>query len=98
MSKPVDEKNILIPEHLIKDLLMPSELRMVKQRYQILKLFGEGLTIRAIAKKSGAGTDTVMRVSKAFYTKKELRDFFRKPLVEVNSSKWVFGQVGSKKE
>lgn len=99
MSKPKLEKNgLLIPTALIKELLTDSELRMVKQRFVIMNLIATGLSIRAIAKKVGVGTDTVVRISRKIESNPQLKDFLQKPKQsgqEGVSSKWVFGQVSS---
>lgn len=95
MSKPQDEKSIDVPDNLIKELLTDSELRMVKQRLQIIKLLEEGLTIRAIAERAKVGTDTVVRISKKFESSRVLQSSFRK-MRSVSSSKWIFGQVETK--
>jgi len=93
LSKPKEDKDLIIPQELIKELLMPSEIRMVNQRVHIIKLFHEKLTIRAIAAKVGVGTDTVMRVAKTFYTKEVVKNYFKNLSPKSYSSKWVFGQV-----
>lgn len=64
MSKPKIDKKINIPDQLLKQLLTASELRMLKNRFLIVKGLEEGLTIRKIAEKIKVGTDTVVRVSK----------------------------------
>ncbi len=94
MSKPTQDKHVEIPTDLIRELLTPSELRMIKQRYLIANFLKDGLTIRAIASRVGVGTDTVVRVSrmvgsslKLWKTPKEART--------KRSSKWVFGEVSS---
>lgn len=64
MSKPKIDKNIKVPEHIIFGLLTPSEIRMLKNRFLIINLLEEGLSIRKIAKEVSVGTDTVVRVAK----------------------------------
>lgn len=64
MSKSRLDKNIDIPDNILKKLLTPSELRMLKNRWQIVQLLEEGLTIRKIAETLKVGTDTVMRVAR----------------------------------
>lgn len=62
MSKPRINKNIQIPDNILRELLTASEWRMLKNRWQIINLLGEGFSIRKIAKKVKVGTDTVVRV------------------------------------
>lgn len=92
MSKPQEDKNVDVPDNLIKELLTESEWRMVKQRLQIIKLLEDGLTIRAIAERAKVGTDTVVRVSKKFESSKVLRGAFRKMRFVPGTSKWIFGK------
>ena len=92
MSKPQAEKDIEVPQELILDLLTDSEWRMVKQRFEIVKLLEEGLSIRAIAKSAKVGTDTVVRISRMLEASPKLRQAFLKYKSSSNS-KWVFGQA-----
>ncbi len=92
MSKPQEDKDIDVPDNLIKELLTESEVRMVKQRVQIIKLLEQGLTIRAIAERAKVGTDTVVRVSKKFERSRVLREAFKKVRSATASSKWIFGK------
>lgn len=94
MSKPKLERNILVPALMFKELLTPSEQRMVKQRFVIIELLEEGLSIRQIADRVKVGTDTVVRVSKMLEANPRIRDFLKKDEPS-SASKWVFGQVGS---
>ncbi|MDO8429041.1 MAG: Trp family transcriptional regulator [Candidatus Daviesbacteria bacterium] len=64
MSKPLEDSPISLPVEVIRDLLTPSEMRMLKNRWRILQLLQSGLTIRSIASQVKVGTDTVVRVSK----------------------------------
>ncbi len=64
MSKPRQDSNIQIPANLLTNLLTPSEWRMLKNRYQIMSLLEEGLSIRKIAERIKVGTDTVVRVAR----------------------------------
>lgn len=95
MSKPKEDRNVYIPFDSVIELLTASEIRMVKQRYVIGNLLKEGLSIRAIAKKIGVGTDTVVRVSKMIIKNPRVARKSQNPQVN-KSSKWVFGQVSSK--
>lgn len=96
MSKPKIDRNIEIPDNLIKDLLTPSEKRMVKQRLLIIKLLEEGLSIRSIANQAKVGTDTVVRVSRMLEANPKIREFLKRP--QVLTSKWIFGQVGTEEK
>ena len=64
MAKPKIDRDIHIPDSVLRPLLTPSELRMLKNRWQIVQLLEEGLTIRKIAETVKVGTDTVVRVAK----------------------------------
>lgn len=95
MSKPRSANSIDIPSEVIEGLLTPSEVRMLKNRYFIIELLEEGLSIRVIAKRAKVGTDTVVRVSKMLENNPKIRGFLNKPK-KVSGSKWIFGQIGSK--
>ncbi len=90
MSKPKSEKNIIIPESFLKELLTPSEVRMLKNRWQIVQHLTDGLSIRAIAQKVKVGTDTVVRVSRMV----ERKQFLQKDVDKgaKNQTPWVFGK------
>jgi uncharacterized protein YerC len=64
MSKPAVEKNTKVPVEVLWDLLTPSEIRMLKNRWQIINLLEEGSSIRKIAAEVSVGTDTVVRVAR----------------------------------
>ncbi len=86
MSKPRQDKNIQIPADVLKDLLTSSEWRMLKNRYQIINLLEEGLSIRKVAEKIGVGTDTVVRVSRMIER--------RQPTKSIKTSTpWIFGKA-----
>lgn len=95
MSKSRLDKNIDIPDNILKKLLTPSELRMLKNRWQIVQLLEKGLTIRKIAETAKVGTDTVVRVAKMLE-----KVSFRKALGQqkrVNrkiktKTPWIFGK------
>lgn len=93
MSKVQQDKEVAMPDFLIKELLTKSEMRMIKHRFEIIHLRQEGYSIREIAKKIAAGTDTVTRIIKIAKMKRLLKD--RKE-VSASSAKWVFGKVGTK--
>lgn len=85
MSKPIKEKNIQIPVDALKDLLTPSEIRMLKNRFQIMNLLQDGLSIRKVAMIVKVGTDTVVRISRMVERcprKKHIR----------TSTPWIFGK------
>ena len=95
MSKPRNNSNINIPDNIILELLTPSEIRMLKNRWQIINLLEEGLSIRNIAKQVKVGTDTVVRVARII-EKGTLRKLLDK---QSNFSKriktntpWIFGK------
>lgn len=93
MSKPKLERNILVPDHLIKELLTESEWRMVKQRLLIINLLEEGLSIRKIAERAKVGTDTVVRVARIM-KKKSLRvvlDAENRKTIKTHTP-WIFGK------
>lgn len=85
MSKPKKENNIQIPDQILKQLLTSSEIRMLKNRFQIVNLLEEGLSIRNIAKQVKVGTDTVVRVSRCF-KKSSVHKVFK------TSTPWIFGK------
>lgn len=93
MSKPSIDRAVNFPDELIKELLTPSEWRMVKSRFHIIQFLEEGLSIRKIAEKARVGTDTVVRVAR-MAEKKSLRKFLDKNLKkEIKSNTpWIFGK------
>ncbi len=95
MSKPHKAKIQNIPEGLIKELLTPSEARMLSNRWYILNLLGEGLPIRVIAEEAKVGTDTVVRVAKMLEGNPKIKAYLGKPQ-KPSGPKWIFGQIGSK--
>lgn len=94
MSKPKKERNLNIPDALITELLTNSELRMIKQRFLIIKLINQNLPIRKIAEQAGVGTDTVVRMIKKIETNPKINELIQKK--PSSASKWIFGQVSSK--
>lgn len=85
MSKPRDAKNISIPADFLKDLLTPSEWRMLRNRFQIMNLLEKGFSVRKIAKQVKVGSDTVVRVA---------RMIEKQPPVKKIKTKtpWIFGK------
>ena len=90
MSKPIEDKNVSVPDSVLRDLLTPSEIRMLKNRWQIIQLLQLGKTIRSIADEVGVGTDTVVRVARMM-EQKDFGDRFKKDLNTKNLP-WVFGK------
>jgi uncharacterized protein YerC len=95
MSKPKIEKNIQIPDEILRELLTPSEIRMLKNRWQIVKKLEEGLAIREIAEEIKVGTDTVVRVSKMMQSGElqKTLDKGKRNLRKIKTSTpWIFGK------
>lgn len=94
MSKPKTSSNINIPDEIIKQLLTAAEFRMLKNRWQILNLLEDGLSIRKIASKVKVGTDTVIRVTR-MAEKGDLKKKFlgNNPLRKIKTNTpWIFGK------
>lgn len=94
MSKPIKDSNIQIPNDILKNLLTPSEVRMLKNRWQIINLLGEGISIRKIASKVKVGTDTVVRTIRMV----EKNNILPKPKgikKDKPSTSWIFGKSNS---
>lgn len=93
MSKPKIDKNIIVPAEVLKDLLTNSELRMLKNRWQITQSLEDGLSIRQIAKQVKVGTDTVVRVARMI-EKGNLQGKLSKHLKPKikTSTPWIFGK------
>ena len=93
MSKPKITKNIEVPIEILKELLTSSELRMLKNRWQITQALEDGLSIRQIAKQVRVGTDTVVRVAR-MVEKGNLQAKLAKhstPKIKT-STPWIFGK------
>lgn len=90
MSKPNEDKNLDLPDFVIKELLTTSEIRMLKNRWQIVLMLQDGLSTRQIASRVGVGTDTVVRIARKIEENPQIKDYIKKP---EQRSKWVFGQV-----
>ncbi|OGE44055.1 hypothetical protein A3A45_03800 [Candidatus Daviesbacteria bacterium RIFCSPLOWO2_01_FULL_36_8] len=97
MSKPKDSSNIKVPDNVILEILTSSELRMLKNRWKIINLLQEGLSIRSIAKEVSVGTDTVVRVARMI-EKGNLRKLLEKQefknRIKTNTP-WIFGKSNS---
>lgn len=95
MSKPKKDKNIQIPDYILRQLLTPSEIRMLKNRFQIVSLMKNGLSIRNIARKIKVGTDTVVRVARMVEAGnlRKVLDKEEKLTRKIKSSTpWIFGK------
>ncbi len=89
MSKPAQDKNLNIPDFILKDLLTPSEIRMLKNRWQIMNLLNNGQTIRSVAEEVGVGTDTVVRTARLI-EKNNLKLEDKK--IAKSNTPWIFGK------
>lgn len=95
MAKPKIDKNIQVPENVLRQLLTTSELRMLKNRWQIFHLLKEGLSIRNIAKQVKVGTDTVVRVARMIERgdlKKSVDKLRKQKLPFKTQTPWIFGK------
>jgi uncharacterized protein YerC len=95
MSKPKIGAKIEIPDEILKNLLTASELRMLKNRWQIIQMLEAGDTIRNVADKVKVGTDTVVRVSKMMQDgnlQKVLDSKVRNVKKIKTSTPWIFGK------
>lgn len=91
MAKPKLDKNVQIPDFILKELLTDSEWRMIKNRWLIIKLLEEGLSIRQIADEVKVGTDTVVRVSRMLGGSR-LQKILDQEKSKPNKTPWVFGK------
>lgn len=95
MAKPKLDKNISIPDNVLAKLLTSSEIRMLKNRWQIIQHLEDGLSIRKVAEKVKVGTDTVVRVARML-EKSSLRQMLNKNSKQVRQIKsqtpWIFGK------
>ncbi len=94
MSKPLEDKFVEVPFEILSKLLTVSELRMIQNRWEILNLLLDGLSIRKVAEAVHVGTDTVMRTSKMLENE-ELRNELVKIRTggreTVTHNPWMFG-------
>ena len=102
MSKPTEDKFITMPTEIISKMLTQSEMRMLQNRWEILNLLIDGLSIRNVAKEVHVGTDTVMRTSKMLENE-ELRNALlqlrRDPEVrQTIQNPWVIGSSNEDKD
>lgn len=92
MAKPKTDKNIKVPTEILEYLLTSSEIRMLKNRWQIINLLEDGLSIRSIASEVSVGTDTVVRVARMI-ERKNLKKLLDKNIKSVQSkTPWIFGK------
>lgn len=95
MSKPKIDKNVSVPDEILKHIITPSEVRMLKNRWQIINLLEEGLSVRKVAEQVKVGTDTVVRVARMMESA-NLRKFLdkeRRSFVRIKSkTPWIFGK------
>lgn len=92
MSKPTQNKNIQIPDNFLKELLTPSEKRMLKNRWQIIILLRQGLSIRKIASKVKVGTDTVVRTARLIEGNIVLTAKSKSVKKIKSRTPWIFGK------
>lgn len=89
MSKPKNDSKIQIPDEVLRKLLTLSEIRMLKNRWQIIKLLEEGLSIRKIAAELKVGTDTVVRTIRMV----ERNNIINKRNKKIKTTTpWIFGK------
>lgn len=91
MSKPKMSKNITVPQDFLMSLLTPSEVRMLKNRYSIIRLLEEGLSIRKIAEQVRVGTDTVVRVARMMEKMGIKKSKASSRKIKTNTP-WIFGK------
>ena len=90
MSKPKKSSNSQIPSEMLKELLTPSEFRMLKNRWQIVNLLKTGLSIRKIAASVKVGTDTVVRTIRMVEKNNILNKNKTKQIK--STTPWIFGK------
>lgn len=91
MSKPKRDINIQIPESILRVLLTSSETRMLKNRWQIINLLEDGLSIRKIAAQVKVGTDTVVRTIRMVEKNNILSKSTKIKKIK-SSTPWIFGK------
>ncbi len=93
MSKPTQDKNQELPIEVLKELLTPSEVRMLKNRWQIILALEEGLSIRRIASQVKVGTDTVVRTARMTERSslRKLIDSKKNKKGFKTNTPWIFG-------
>ncbi len=91
MSKSKKDVNIQIPNDVFKQLLTASEIRMLKNRWQIINLLENGLSIRKIAAQVKVGTDTVVRTIRMVEKNNVLSKSTKHKKIK-SSTPWIFGK------
>lgn len=93
MAKPTTDKFIKIPGSILPELLTDSEWRMLRNRWEIVQLLEEGLSIRQVAERVKVGTDTVVRVSRMLEGSplQKILDEEKKEAAK-KKTPWVFGK------
>ncbi len=91
MSKPRQDSNIQIPADILKNLLTASEWRMLKNRWQIINLLDDGLSIRKIAVRVKVGTDTVVRTIRMVEKNNILSKSTKHKKIK-SQTPWIFGK------
>lgn len=91
--KPKNSTVTKVPEEILFELLTESEVRMVRNRWQVISLLQDGVSVRKIAEIAKVGTDTVVRMSKLLRHNPKVKGFLGHGEKTVKS-KWVFGKVG----
>jgi Trp operon repressor len=87
-SKNTRESNV--PKEILFELLTESEVVMVKNRWRVISLLEEGVSVRKIAEEAKVGTDTVVRMSKLLRHNTKVKSFLSKDEKDKSSnSKWV---------
>ncbi len=91
MSKPKKDINIQIPTDVLKQLLTPSEIRMLKNRWKIISLLEEDLSIRKIAAQVKVGSDTVVRIIRMVEKNNILSKSTKYKKIK-SQTPWIFGK------
>lgn len=92
MSKPKKDTNIQIPADILKNLLTASEWRMLKNRWKIISLLEENLSIRKIAAQVRVGTDTVLRTIRMAEKNNILSKSTKHKKIR-SQTPWIFGKL-----
>lgn len=92
MSKPKQDTKIQIPDNILKDLLTASEKRMLKNRWQIMQLLEQNLSVRKIAEEVKVGTDTVIRTARLIENNHTLLKLKKTAKKIASSTPWIFGK------
>jgi len=91
MSKPKKDSKVQIPIDILKKLLTSSEIRMLKNRWRIINLLEDGLSIRKIAEEVKVGTDTVVRTIR-MVERNDILSKSKKVKKIKSSTPWIFGK------